>query len=388
MSGAIIISSYFTFSLAAVLISKRKYRLRDTKGILFSKRSKMPYFYIVFSSLMFTVVDFLSTYGKGISDLGGDRKNYYRIFVGQLTGSQTYGLARIFDFVRLYSDDIRSAFYLTSFVCFFLLFLSYRISDDSTPSALAFVLLTDVAFAFYVNLKQAYAIALGYLMFSIALKKNTVPNTVLCLILSLLACLFHPSAIILVLSLLIIKLLPRGKQRIKRALFILVLSVLLVLLVFGDNSIKLLANFVGRFSPEYSNTIINYLGEQGGGINDSLSFSFIKGFPFYYLAFLGFVKRKYLKQKIKNYDAYWILTIICSVAYVASLYSYWLARLSPYFYLHSGIFFGLILKNSSGFHFDINGKKISVNSLIIYSSLFVLLLRYMLLVFYINYSGF
>ena len=110
MSGAIIISSYFTFSLAAVLISKRKYRLRDTKGILFSKRSKMPYFYIVFSSLMFTVVDFLSTYGKGISDLGGDRKNYYRIFVGQLTGSQTYGLARIFDFVRLYSDDIRSAF--------------------------------------------------------------------------------------------------------------------------------------------------------------------------------------------------------------------------------------------------------------------------------------
>lgn len=386
MSGAIIISSYFTFSLVAVLISKRKYRLRDTK-ILFSKRSKMPYFYVVFSSLMFTFVDFLCTYGKEIRDFGGDRKNYYSMFSGNLLGTQTYGLARIFDFVKLYSDDIRSAFYLTSFLCFFILFLSYRISDDSTPSALAFVLLTDVVFVFFVALKQAYAVALGYLMFSIALKKNTVWNTVLCLLLSLLACLFHPSAIILVLSLLIIKLLPQGKQRIKRAFLILLLAVLIVLFVFGDNAVILLANFVGRFSPKYSSTIISYLGEQNG-TNDSVSFAFIKGFPFYYLALLGFIKRKYLKLKIKNYDAYWILTIICSLSYITSLHSYWLARLAPYFYFHSGIFFGLILKNSTGWHFDINNKKISVNSLIVYSSEFILLLRYFLLTFYINYSGF
>ena len=391
MSGAIVITLYLVFFATIVIVTNRDYRISYARGGISPRRRtalKMPYGKIAIFTAMFLVIDIVCTYGKEIGDLGGDRKNFYLMFIGLGGDALTYGLARIFDFVRLYSNDIRSAFYLTSVVCFALLFTAYKISDDATPRALAFLLLTDIAFVFYVNLKQAYAVALAYLMFAIALKKRSLRRDLLCAALIALACVFHPSAMILIFAFVLIRLFPRIDRIGTKILFYIVALLMIAMLLLGQTVIAYIAGIVARVSPIYANLVLNYLSKEGESLSDTVGIVFIKGFPYYFVTVLGLYRRKRLKQVIVNYDSYLLLSAIGSLMYLASMYSYWMTRAAAYFYFPIGIFFGLIVSQSHPVVVKFfGGVRASIESCVVYGSEFVILMRYMLLIFFINYHG-
>lgn len=393
MSGVIVIALYIIFFAMIVVVTNKHYRIsiaKSTIGMSNHKRTalKMSYINIAIFTAMFLVIDIILTYGKSINDFGGDRQNYYRMFMGDGGDSLTYGLSKVFDFVRLYSNDIKNVFYLTCVVCFFLLFVSYRISDDATPYAIAFVLLTDIAFIFYVNQKQAYAIALSYLMFAIALKKSNFRRNLLCIALIFLACLFHPSAIILIFSFIMIRLFPKINRKETQVAFYIVAAFMLLLLIFGESTVKFIANIVAKISPSYSDLLLKYLGKQPGQFSDTFTIAFIKGFPYYYVSILGMLRRNKIKQDIDNYDAYLILSIIGSLVYLSSIHSYWLFRGTAYFFFPIGLLFGMIVTKQNGLT-NGNSKKrhTSTNCWIVYGSEFVILIRYLIQLFFVNYHG-
>ena len=168
------------------------------------------------------------------------------------------------------------------------------------------------------------------------------------------------------------------------------LAIMMLILTFwGDSIVATLAGIVARISSGYSMKILGYLGGKTEQISDTTTLAFIKGFPFYYVSIMGFFKRSGLRQTIKNYDQYLILSVIGSIIYLSCIHSYWLFRATTYFYYPIGIYFGLIVKNLNSVRVKIGSAMMTdLHSLIVYISEGIILIRYMLLVFLVRYNGF
>ena len=104
---------------------------------------------------------------------------------------------------------------------------------------------------------------------------------------------------------------------------------------------------------------------------------FFKGIPFYYITYLGVRFRDKLKNHIKSYDNYLLVSMVCSLLFIMSAKSYWLLRFMYLFLLVVYIFFGTLIR-------FIPNRKMA--SLIVFSTTALLTYRELYLVF-TKYGG-
>lgn len=354
---------YFIFTfLCLFIVTKAKNKSKMSKFIA-----------ITFISLLFVVLNMYCT--KSTIHMGGDRYNYYQAFLG--TKTESIGLEILFNLFRNFTKNINAVFYFTTFVTCFLTLLAYNILKDANKNTLLFVMLTDLIFFSFTALKQTYTCAIAFLIYAIYLDLNSKYKHFINVFLIFIACLFHTTGFLLI-PIYVLFILYENKQlKVKKYLFLIILMI-----VFFEPLMLLIANGTKDFLPVLSNKIYSYFGKNSMHIDDGNSIiSFVKGFPYYIIAFVGIVKSDYLFNKVKNYDKYLFLSIIGAVLYFCSIFSYWLYRFTVLFYFPLGILFSISLKNIK------NDKNRLLYYVLVICSEFILLVRWLYLI-YSNYGGF
>jgi len=344
-------------------------------GVLLVKNNKrtIPISSVVILTALYTLYNvFITWQGIKSNNIDGDRLIYSLDFHG-VEEPGTLGLALLIKFLRLFTDKSTVMFYLTTVICSLLTFIAYRKSDAALPAALVFLVLTQWLFSTFINIKQCYSTAFAALFFVYALRRTNLKNTFLCIVFIALASLFHQSGFMLIFVYAIIKL---GKTR-KSIFYVLILCVLFFL--FFDKMALAFARVAEPVFPSLSSKINQYFMEHSE--SDGAVFAVIKGLPFFYITFVGLIRQKYLVKRIKNYNKYLKISIVASLVYFLSIYNDWLFRLIYMFYFPVAIFFGQIIANNR------NRSSKTFDCVVVFGSLFVVLYRYIILM-YVNYGGF
>ncbi len=156
--------------------------------------SNLSFPLIVFFAILFTLFNVFCTSNE--SEWRGDRLQYFRDFNGRHIDSS---LSIIIDLIKSHSGSFEFLLYSTTFVCCLLIFISYRCSAQSTPFSLLVFLCTDTILYSYTRLKQAYAISIAVLLFSLLLNKESkISLTIIEICLLIILCGFHVSGYIMV----------------------------------------------------------------------------------------------------------------------------------------------------------------------------------------------
>lgn len=359
--------SYF-LSIFFLFVHTNRYILRNRNKYFYKNISVIA---IILFSILFVFLNVYCT--ESSNEMGGDRGNY---FYGFIYGRKdSLGLNFVFNIVKIFTDDFHVVLYLTTFICCMLTFFAYRNINEAEVNALVFLFLTDFLFTTFVNLKQCYSNAFASLFFCLIVRERTYGRDILCLVLAVLASLFHPTGVILWPILIYFWIIPKGGKNISLYLFLIFCGAL-----FAPQICMILAHIVAIPLPELSKKIVMYFGAENARVDGISRFSFIKGFPYYVLLASGIYKRRHLLYKEKNYDKYLFLTSVGTVLYAMSVHSYWMSRFTTMFYLPMGVFYSIIVRN-------FNGKKKQFFKIILAGSMFILIVRYIFLI-YTNYGVF
>lgn len=353
---------YIVFTMTSVLLLPRVKKNKIVKFV----------FLIIFSTL-FTLINVYCT--SNSVQMGGDRYNYLLAFFGSKTTS--VGLAYLFSLIRVFSNNINTVFYFTTFMTCFFMFWSFLKCKDTDGHTLLFLLLTNIIFFSFTGLKQIYTCILLFIVYCIYFNSTMRHKHFLNIILIVVSCLFHTTGYIMIPIYIILILYEKKEFKINKYLWIMVLF-----LIFFEPTLLFIAKSLGNVVPTLSNKILDYFGESSLHVDDGNSvLSFIKGFPFYIVSFVGLLKAKKLSLEVKDYDKYLFLSIIGSVLYFCSFFSYWFHRFTVLFYFPIGILFSILLKNIN------KGKDKLLFALLIYGSELIILIRWLYLIF-ANYGGF
>ena len=156
-----------------------------------------------------------------------------------------------------------------------------------------------------------------------------------CIVLTALAITFHESAWIVIP---IYFALIFSKSKTSRFLSY---SILLICVIFFRQISTILVNLFS-FIPGISDQIVSYIDEKGGIVAEENYFTILKGLPYYFITIFAFVKRNVLKDKIKNYDKFLMISFFCSIATLLSFYMYWMWRFAAYCYFPVVVFASII----------------------------------------------
>lgn len=303
---------------------------------------------------------------------GSDRYNYYIEFLGKRKSS--VGLTFVFENVKKVTCNFDYVLYITSFLCCGITLYSYRITDEKSLYALIFLLFTDIVFTMFIHLKQCYAAAFISLMVSIALGEHSLFKDLLCLACIVAALQFHAVAVIAFPVFLLLRF-----NSWQNNCFTLVCIIVAILFLSIESTSLAIAKLIESVYPYGADKILEYFSSGTAHTNEGSLFSFIKGVPFYVIAVVGFLKRKELKERYKNYDNYLFLAIMGAFFYLLSIASYWMYRATSIFYLPISIFFGILCK-------EMDSKEKTVFVLIVLIPHSIILIRWMFLMC-VNYGS-
>lgn len=302
---------------------------------IYKKGQKVTVKKIIFISILFTIYNMICT--SFSTRTVGDRANYLYEFLGYRTTST--GLTWIFNFVKMFSGNINTVFYISTFICCFLTFYSFFNDSHANKPALIFLLSTDFIFFTFVALKQCYVCAIASLIFYILFNKDGKFKYVIIVILMYIACQFHSTGLLL-LPIIIVFILYKNKK-INAKLILLVFSIMLVLL---DNVLSFVVSNLAEYMPTMANKINEYF--YSTGIYTKSATAFLKGAPFYFILIIAIMNyRKY--KSIENYDKLLVLTFIGAFAYFITFISYWMYRITALFYLPISLLFGIIYEQET-----------------------------------------
>ena len=328
------------------------------------------------SILTITIMCCLLNYYCTITSIqmGSDRYNYYLSFLG-IKGT-SIGLQYVFNFTKIFTKNINAVFYFTTFITIYITLYAFNKIKQANKYTLLFLLLTDYVFFSFTGLKQIYTCAIACLIYSIYFNSTIKHKHLINCVLIFIACMFHTTGFILIPIYALFIICERKNINIYKYLF------LITILIIGfEKEMLFIAKIFGSILPSLSNKILDYFGESSLHIDDGNSFlSFIKGFPFYLTTLIGITKYKEIKTKEENYDKLLFLSIIGSVLYLCSVFSYWFHRFTILFYLPIGTLFAVVLKH-------LKGKNKLLFCLAIYGSEAIILIRWLYLI-YANYGGF
>lgn len=381
------ISCYTFYYLLIVLISftiasNGYHRMKSQSGSFFGlgipylsaekAKKKMGIGMILFLSILFVSLNFLVT--KLSVAVGGDRQNYMLNFYG-IRPSPSAGLTVIISVVRKFTQNVEWLWYVATLIVMTITLLGYRISQEATPKALLFFLTTQYVFTTFVNMKQCYANGLLSLCFVLALRNRGMRDRFFSVVLIFLAYLFHPTALIALPLCLIM-----WKEKSARSVFIFFI-VLVVFLLTLKPLLSFIVPSLSSVAPSLSGKIEVYMAEMENEARATVSPTVVKGFPYYVITALACVKRHALKNKIRNYDNYLILSGALASIYMASFYNGWIYRLAYYLYLPIAIFYCQIMRFVRGW------QKRLLLDLVVMGVISLVTIRY-LIVIYLNYGGF
>ena len=366
------LSLYTIICLISYEIIRYQYMLYTKRGGLKKNNRKLYLFSMIFISGLYTYYNWYITNLHG--SLTKDRLNYQAEFLGYRSCG-SIGLQCIFDIVHDFNGNIYVVFYITTFICIFITLLAYCCFENADYK-MWLLLMTSEWFFYTVGLlKQCYAIAFAALFFSYIFKQSNKKNNIIIILCAILAFLFHVSGAILF----PVYIMVRGKNLKNRKTKLLLLSVVLGIIFFKPILI-LSATILRDITPILSNKIIQYMVDESTGSNGSV-LSVIKWIQLYYITFIGLLYRKYLSNKIADYNKYLVVAFISSGLVLLSMFSYWFNRFRPMFCIPVFVLFILINKNIK----TVTSRYI--NSFIVYGSGIIVFVRWFVLN-YIKYGGF
>ena len=311
------------------------------------------------------------------SVVGGDRINYSEEFL-DIKKTSSVGLQLIFNGVRLISGNINIVFYITTLICILLVLLAYRISEDASPMSLLLLFFSEFIFSTFVNLKQSYVNALAALFFILTIQANWNRKSYYTLLLVAIAFLFHPTGLILLPMYFIIT-----YSHIRTVRYS-VYSVLIILFLFFNQIMSALGYIMKPVLPVLAEKLFKYFADNSSSsfvLGDVSPYAFIKGLPYYYIAFLGLLQRNRHVHEILHYDRYMIISVISASTYLFSIHEYWLNRLIFIFLFPVFVFFTMIVSRTE------NRRIKYLHWCVVAGSIIVLTYRYLFLV-YKNFGGF
>ncbi len=288
---------------------------------------------VIIVSLLFTLYNVICT--NLSTRIDGDRANYFYEFMGYRETSA--GLTFIFNFVKLFSNNMNIVYYLITFICSFITFYCLFNEKYANIYALVFLLITDFVFFTFFALKQCVTCAIASLIFYLIFNKKGNVKYIFVAILVYIACLFHSTGL-LIIPVALIFFFYRNKK-INPFLLIIIFSI--IMLSF-DGILTFLTQNFGNIMPTLTEKINEYFYSDGTYIESQIAF--LKGIPFYVVLWMGIINyKKYEKEK--NYDKLLILAFIGAFAYFITFISYWMYRITALFYLPIAVLFGIVFEN-------------------------------------------
>lgn len=277
---------------------------------------KMPIWMIIVICAMFTYYNYYMT--STSVDMAADRQNYLYDFEGGRE-SASMGLLGVMGVIYLFNGNFEHLLYVSSFVSLFFPLLAYRYSRESSPTVLLLFFLSLYILISFTALKQSYTNAFASLALVLMLQDKTTFKEVVIWVLMLLAMQFHPTGYILPPIYLYIRF-YHGNVNITKF----IVALFFIMLLF-EPVMRLFGQVFGVFSF-FSGKIDEYFGSDADKWEEHGIMSIFKGLPFYYISYLGLEWRTRIKNKIKNYDGYLLISFICSFFFLMNIYNYWMSR--------------------------------------------------------------
>lgn len=315
----------------------------------------------------------MGIYGIICGDLS-DRRRYGLFFSNSIYDyiirNDSIGLYYIYKFLHLFTYNKYFLFFIIPFIYFFITLTIYNKMEEVYPLCILLLGLSNYSTFGYIAFKQCIAVALISLSWSYYLKKDTLK----CIISMLLAIAFHETALIVIPIYLCLSFIS------KSGIMRLITYIILALSVFFFKDICMILYKVLNLIPGMSIQMSGYFNNSGE-LQTSMNYlTIIKGAPFFIITFYAFIKKKALKDKIKNYNKHLILCVFCSISWLLSMHMYWMWRLGMYCYYPIFIFFSQIM------HYQNNGQEKRVLIFIEVLLLLFILVRYLIQCYFI-YGG-
>lgn len=371
MIGIICIVAYMMLMIFCSYKCKRQYNTLICDGEQNTKH-KLKLIYVMIFSLLFTWLNVFCTVNS--VSVGDDRLNYTYNFDG-IRPAATVGLRSVIKVVKLFSNNVETLFYVTTFGCCVIMFWAYRNCAEADFRAILFLLSSNFVFFSFTGLKQIYAVAFSAMFFVFCMKGKSYKRNLLCAGTIVLACAFHTTGFILIPIFLIFLFLENRSKYIQ-----VIILLMFVCAAFMEPILIFIGNSSAKIFPMLASKINEYFSSDTIHAGEGTGLAFFKGFPYYILFLWGILNRKRIKLKVENYDKYLILTAFGALSGLASIVSYWLSRLTAFFYFPMGVFYAIMMRYSS------KNNRIIMSCLVIGSLLFFTL-RSVALVF-INYGGY
>lgn len=321
------IIAYFAIILFVFLVSK-KYK---------NNNDKYPFIFMVITSTLFGFYSIMC----GAYPYSSDRLNYAFRFQNDIylnyVRSESLGLSIIERALHLFTHDPLYLFFTVSALSILILLFAYKKSPHSTPLSLIMIMLLGYPIYSFYLLKQILSIAFISLAYVYYERKERIKS----ILASILAIMFHESALI-ILPTYILMLIIRNKK-----IKVIIYAILAFATIFFKKISAFIIRLVIKIIPSLSSQLTIYVTDSGEMVNIGAgTLVALKGIPYYYIAFKAIKERKTLKETIKNYDYYVLITVITAITYILSAHMYWTFRFGLIFIMSICEFTSMIYYNS------------------------------------------
>jgi hypothetical protein len=327
-------SLVFTLYVSFVLFAYLGYVFLFSHIGLVTRLSSGSYLQFITALIFILLVSVLFSYlailvGNEI-DGSMDRSRYLDRFLNQ-GRMRSYGLDFLASTVRGYGGGKDSFLFIASFVSIFIFQLAFILSRYANSYGYLILLLSGIPLTFFYLLKQGPAIAFSTLAIILFIESSGWLRRLVAIISIIFSILFHLTAIVVPIVLLTAFLMKYTHVR------IVVYATLIIFFIFVDSFISIVA----LYSPTFAIFVESYITR---GFNGGYFFAIFKYLPFYILSGYLFLKRVKLRERFRNFDYYFFLSVIISLFCILSYKMYWFFRVSLYFYLPAILFCFYILR--------------------------------------------
>ncbi len=304
----------------------------------------------------------------------GDRSRYAVRFENtgyeNFTMKSSLGLYLLQEFLHLFTWDSSGLFFVVGFLFCAINLYCYKKTEKEVPLFLLLLFSARYALFGFFALKQALALAFVNLAYT-AYWRDKKWWALLALIVAIL---FHESALVIIPCILIAEFCKKTDKR-RRILYGVSMALVLFFPLIGDLFVK-----VASLIPWLGDQLANYVNGDGFLVLDFNFFTIFNSSVYYAITIVALVYRKKLKEKIENYDFFLILTILCSVFSLLSMYMYWMFRFAMFLYVPAFIFAVQIYNNI------INRRKKKIFLCLVVGILFIFMIK-LLAQYYFIYGG-
>jgi len=302
-----------------------KFKLHN---IHYITNKKIPYLFIILISVILSIYS-----GFLDNNWSYDRQNYQHVFLDEISRTSNITDLSYINFeigylllnilIRIFTNNPFWLFFIVTFIFSYInLYVIYKLTSKYTIVVLLFFISYFFFYDLYL-LRQAMAVSFSNLAIINFLNKKFYKF----FIYGFIACLFHISAIVLLLLLLV------SKFKSKKLYLYGTIGCIILFITFNI-TLGFIINNISYFG-KYAYII--------RALNSSTSIEgtftvILKGIPFYILFILAYIKYEKLKLLNNNIHIFTFCIWICGISWILSINMMWFFRINLYFLLPVLIF--------------------------------------------------